>query len=82
MTSLTAIQNRIDALASEALEEIVEEVEARDGVKVTDMQVQVADTPSGQPALEVNVTIERASAPSGYPREPPANDLPSTDLKK
>jgi hypothetical protein len=59
MKSLEPIQDRIEVLASKALEDVVEEAEAKDGVKVTTVEVQVADTPSGQPTLDVSVTVER-----------------------
>jgi hypothetical protein len=59
MKSLEPIQDRIEVLASKALEDVVEEAEARDGVKVTSVEVQVADTPSGQPRLDLSVTVER-----------------------
>ncbi len=59
MKQLAPIQARIEALASEALEHVVEEAEARDTVKVTKVVVQVASTPLGHPALDVSVVIQR-----------------------
>lgn len=62
MKSLAPIQLRIDALASQALEQVVTEAETRDDVKVTDVEVHVAaDAPCGQPALDVRVTVQRAA---------------------
>lgn len=54
----TPIQNRIDSLASDALEKVIEEAETKDHVKVTGVEVQVADTPPKQPAVDVTVTVE------------------------
>jgi len=53
------ITDRIDSLASQALEAVVEEAETRDDVKVTHVEVTVADSPPGHPSVDVNVTIER-----------------------
>jgi hypothetical protein len=59
MKSLEPIQDRIEVLASKALEDVVEEAEARDGVKVTNVEVQVGNTPPGHPTLDVSVTVKR-----------------------
>ena len=61
MSNLTAIQERFDALAAEALEALIEDVEKRNPVKVTDLDVQLVpdqDNPSSSPAVEVNLTVE------------------------
>lgn len=59
MKELAPIQDRIEALAADALEDVVKEAEARDDVKVTDVVVGVADTPLGHPSLDVSVTVKR-----------------------
>ena len=59
MKPLAPIQDRIDALATLALENVVEEAENRDLVKVTNVEVKVADTPAGHPVLDVSVTVKR-----------------------
>lgn len=60
MKSVEAVRNRLDALASEALEHVIEKVEKTDDVKVTDVQVEVASHAPGEPLLDVSVTVERA----------------------
>ncbi|HXD41653.1 MAG TPA: hypothetical protein VN649_13890 [Ramlibacter sp.] len=67
MANLTAIQERFDALAAEALEDLIEDVEKRNPVKVTDLDVQLVPNPdshSSCPAVEVNLTVERTKRPS------------------
>jgi hypothetical protein len=62
MANLTAIQERFDALAAEALEDLIAEVEKKNPVKVTDLDVQLvptSDNHSSSPAVEVNLTVER-----------------------
>ena len=62
MPNLTAIQERFDALAAEALEDLIEDVEKKNPVKVTDLDVQLVPSPgdhSGCPAVAVNLTVER-----------------------
>ena len=62
MPNLTAIQERFDALAAEALEDLIEDVEKKNPVKVTDLDVHLVPNPddhSSCPAVEVNLTVER-----------------------
>jgi len=61
MTNLTAIQERFDALAAEALEELLQEVEARDPVRVVALRVTLvpdAGRDSACPTVEVHLTVE------------------------
>jgi len=60
MKNLINIRDRVDALASQALEEVVKEAEVKDSVKVTQVQVNVGNAPSGHPALDVTVEIKHA----------------------
>ena len=60
MNSVPAIRDRLDALTTEALEKIIEGVEKEEHVKVTEVHVDVAANPSGSPALDVSVAVERA----------------------
>ena len=67
MANLTAIQDRFDALATEALEDLIEDVENKNPVKVTDLDVHLVPNPgahSSCPAVEVNLTVERTKRPS------------------
>lgn len=61
MPDLTAIQERFDAIAAEALENLIEDVESKDRVKVTDLEVvlvpEQASDP-GSPSVEVNLTVK------------------------
>jgi hypothetical protein len=62
MANLTAIQDRFDALAAAALEDLIEDVEKKNPVKVTDLDVQLVPTSDNHPscpAVEVNLTVER-----------------------
>lgn len=59
MKELAPIRDRIEALAAEALEDVVQEAEARDEVKVIDVVVHVADTPVAQPSIDVSVTVKQ-----------------------
>ena len=52
-------ESKNESLASEALEKVIQEAETKDDVKVTDVEVQVADMPPKQPAVDVTVTVER-----------------------
>lgn len=63
MPNLTAIEERFDAQAAQTLEDLIENVENENPVKVTGLTVDLvpdtADDPSS-PAVEVNLTVERA----------------------
>jgi len=61
MSNLIAIQERFDALAAEALEGLIEDVEKKNPVRVTELDVQLVPDQSNQsgcPAVEVNLTVE------------------------
>jgi hypothetical protein len=61
MPNLPAIQARFDTLAAAVLEDLIEDVEGKNPVKVTDLKVVLV--PDGtsdaeSPRVEVNLTIE------------------------
>jgi hypothetical protein len=61
MPDLTAIQERFDAIAAEALENLIEDVESKDRVKVTALEVVLIPEQArdpGCPAVEVNLTVK------------------------
>jgi DNA-binding LacI/PurR family transcriptional regulator len=66
MPNLTAIQERFDAIAAEALEHLIEDVERKDRVKVTGLEVVLVPQASiaGSPAVEVNLTVETMKRPT------------------
>ena len=58
MTNITAIQERFEALAAEALEELIEDVEARDAVRVVALEVKlVPDHGAASPTVAVQLTV-------------------------
>ncbi len=62
MTNLTAIQDRFDTLAAEALERLMEDVEKKNPVVVTALDVELVPNQDSRssPTVEVNVTVGRA----------------------
>ena len=61
MTKLIAIQERFDALAAEALEGLIEEVEKRDEVRAVALEVTLVPDPGAGPnaaTVDVNLTVE------------------------
>ena len=73
MPNLSAIEERFDARAAQVLEDLIEDVEDENSVKVTGLTVDLvpdtADDPSS-PAVEVNLTVERI-VPQAPPQQGP-----------
>jgi len=62
MPNLTAIQERFDALAAEALEDLMEDVEDKNRVVVTSLEVELVPNPQhhSSPTVAVRVTVAQA----------------------
>jgi hypothetical protein len=59
--NLTTIEERLEGVAADALEKIIDEVEQKNRVHVTDLTVELIPDqgmPAGAPTVEVNVTVE------------------------
>ncbi len=59
MATQIAIQDRFEALAASALEELIEDVEKRNRVRVSDLEVALVpqDGHLEPPSVEVHVTV-------------------------
>ena len=65
MPQLIAIQERFDALAAEALEDLIDEVEARDPVRAVALEVKLVPDEgreSDTPTVTVHLTVERETS--------------------
>jgi hypothetical protein len=61
--NLTAIEERFDSQAAQALEDLIEHVEHKNPVKVTGLKVNLVPGKTNDPSspgVEVNLTVERA----------------------
>jgi hypothetical protein len=59
--ALTTIEERLEGVAADALEKIIDDVEKKNRVHVTDLTVDLIPDqgmPAGSPTVEVNVTVE------------------------
>jgi DNA-binding LacI/PurR family transcriptional regulator len=58
---LTTIEERLEGVAADALEKIIDDVEKNNQVHVTDMTVELIPDqglPAGSPTVEVSVSME------------------------
>jgi hypothetical protein len=58
---LTTIEERLEGIAADALEKIIDDVEKKNRVHVTDLSVELIPDqgmPAASPTVEVNVTVE------------------------
>ena len=59
MKAVEEVRDRLDAMASEALEKVIGKAEIAEEVHVTDVRVDVAPHPPGLPTVDVSVTVKR-----------------------
>jgi hypothetical protein len=58
---LTTIEERLEGVAADALEKIIDDVEEKNAVYVTDLTVELIPdqgVPAKSPTVEVNATVE------------------------
>jgi hypothetical protein len=65
--NLTTIEARLEGIAADALEKIIDDVEKENRVHVTDLTVELIPdqgVPAGSPTVEVKVTVESPKRPA------------------
>jgi hypothetical protein len=63
---LATIEERLEGVAADALEKIIDDVEKNNQVHVTNMTVELVPdqgVPAGSPTVEVNVSVESSRPP-------------------